>query len=139
MKRSQTSVFEVALMLLLFFGSVTYLSSLNFEKRTTDYQVTLESFADILNENDSFRAVILQEGLGDSTLDEDWSEILGFLNSSFGDYSLLIEGRPPSSSSIQVRSCSSSFGKVLTKRIVAGNDTLLNNYEFKRITLGVCY
>ena len=139
MRRSQIALFEIAFVLLLFFGALTYFANVSYEKKSSDYQATVESFADVLYKNETFRNVIKNENLGNANLNQDWSEIEELLNNSFLNYELIVRGPPGNPNVQEVFLCNKSYGKVITQRIVSGNDTDSNNYELRRVTLGVCY
>lgn len=132
-KKSQITVIEISFVLLLFIFVIGYFS-LDFKSSQNDYVYNIDSFLDALDYSNEYRINIMQEDLTNIAITEDWSNLEILLNNSFNYYEFIILN---SSHSKVIFSCNATINKYFTERIVAIEDN--DNYNFRRIRLGVCY
>lgn len=133
MKKSQITIVELPLLFLLFLFIVGNLFYSN-DFSQVDHKLSIDSFLDSVYNSNEFRKQIMFEDLSTNNIVENWSNLSLYLNNSFSNYEFIISN---SSVDKYIFSCNSSYNKIYSQRIVS----IYNNsvFEFRKITLGVCY
>jgi hypothetical protein len=132
-RKCQVSFIEFVLIFLLFgflFTSINYSNSISEEDR----KYSVDSFLDSLYYDSEVRNLSLDENLSSSSLTENWDNVEIYLNSTFLNYELIISN---SLDSKKIFNCNEDYEKYFSERIISiKNNT---NFEFRKVTLGVCY
>lgn len=132
--KTQVSVFEIILVIFLFFSSITYYGFYNYNYNSQVHKVQIESFLDGIAYGDNFRVLIMSEDLSQNTITGNWTNFTILLNNSFTSYELIISNKTVSKTIV---SCNETSGKYYIERFIALKDN--SYYEFRKIKLGVCY
>ncbi len=133
-KKSQIAFFEFTLVFLLFgfiFTSNILIQNNDIEK---DYKVTVDSMLNSIYYLEDFRNITLDEDLSQSLITQNWDNVETILNSSFNNFELIISNNTVSK---KIFICSATYNKIYNEKIIS----IKNNtkFEFRKITLGVCY
>lgn len=133
-KKAQFSVIELIFLILLFSLISSYIF-FDFKISHKDYNVMLETGLDSIYYSEGFREEILAENLGVEGLTQDWTLLNQTLSKMFNKFEFIILS---SSDSKIIFSCGEISGKLFDERIISidGNG---DNYDFRKIRLGVCY
>ena len=133
-KKTQISAFEMTLATILLFSSIMYFGYYIDEKNIGIHKTQIDSFLDTIYYNEDFRIIIMSEDLSQASLTQNWTTFSTLLNTSFKRYEILISNETVTKT---IYSCTEISGKEYTEKIISILDN--DNYEFRRITLGVCY
>jgi len=133
-KKSQISAFEMTMATILLFSSIMYFGYYIDEKNIGFHKTQIDSFLDTMYYSEDFRNIMMNEDLSQEALTEDWTNVSLLLNTSFRSYEILISNETLTKT---IYSCTEVSGKEYSEKIIA----ILDNdyYEFRKITLGVCY
>ena len=136
MKKSQITVAEIPLLILLISSSIiyfTYEPNINLIQNK-DYSVTINSFLNAIYSSDEFRNIIMKENLSSVTITENWTNMSKLLNETFGKYELIISNNTVSK---KIFSCNTTYNKFFSEKIISIQNN--SDFEFRKIKLGVCY
>ncbi len=131
--KAQFSVIEIGFVLLLLFTFMIHIKPFGFEFQD-DKKILVDSYLHSLKFNSTIRDLVLNENLSNSSLSQNWSQVDIYLGESFLSYSLNVGNSTTTKSII---SCSGAYGKYVSEDIIATDSS--NNYDFRKISLGVCY
>ena len=137
MKNIKKAVFSVVeiLFLLMFLSSAIYFiyeeNSYNFSK---DYSYSIISLLDIIQKDDEFRYIIINENLTQSSLGQNWTNLTNFLDEQILNYYLEISN---STFSKNIISCSPKYELQLNQVFIL-SENISNSFDFRILTLGVC-
>lgn len=133
MSRAQVSIIELPFVFLLF-GFILFYLHTNLDFNDQDHKLQIESFLDSIYYNENFRNEIFLENLSSDIITSNWSNFSLLANSSFSNYELIISTDILSK---KIFSCDDTYNKYYSENIISiQNNT---NYEFRKITFGVCY
>lgn len=133
MRRSQISVVEITLVLVMFASFIVYFGVLK-QPVTTDHQIEIDSMADALYASEEFRERIISEELDIRLATENWSNISTILNSTFAEYELVVGNLTDEK---KIEDCTGVYYKAYAERIITIKDN--DNYDFRKFRIGVCY
>lgn len=131
--KSQISIIELPLLLLMFSGFLFFYGGL-FEPEEIDYKLEVDSFLDSIIYNGDFRSLFLDEDLSVIVISDDWSNFEDLLNDSFLNYEIILSNLTIEKT---IYSCDATHWKYMTERIISIENN--ENFEFRLIRLGVCY
>lgn len=132
-KKAIISVFEMSLTFLMFVGALSYLGFHSYSTTGSNHP-SIDSALDLIYISDNFSKIILDESLTSSSRTENWAQIETYLNNSFLNYDLSISNTTQSK---KIFECTTNKNKRFAQRIIAIHN--LTTYEFRTVTLGVCY
>lgn len=132
--KSQVSAFEMTLGIILLFSTVMYFGYYFGEQNIGVHKTQVESFLDTIYYGEEFRNILMDEDLSQVNLTQNWANVSTLLNNSFRSYEVLVSNETVSKT---IYSCNGTSGKEYSEKIITIKDN--NNYEFRKLTLGVCY
>lgn len=134
-KKSLYSVFEIGVIVLLFSFSLSFMSfySANENNSNNLFYLKLDTIANFLIENESFRNLVLLENLAEEGLDQDWFLFEILLDETLVNYELRILN---SSHDKLIFSCLGNYKKNYVNRVITFENDF---YNFREIHLGLCY
>lgn len=131
-KFAQFSVIELSFVFLLFIFSISFFSAKS-NVENVDYGYSVESFLDSIYYSEDFRSLMLDEDLSNGAITEDWSSFEEIVGRNFNSYSIAISNL---SISKNIATCTGDF-KYVSERLISIENN--DNFEFRMISLGVCY
>jgi len=134
MKKGQISAIEIPIIFLLLSSALIYFNFTSDLSNNIDYSLTIDSFLNSLYFSNQFRKNIMLENLSTTTIIQDWSQVDTLLNKSFSNYELIISNKTTSK---YIFSCNATYNKYFSQKTIAIYNN--SNFEFRKITLGVCY
>lgn len=132
-KKSQISVIEMAVVLGLFGAFSIYFGSL-VEVNQVDYQFQIDSLLDSIYYSEDYRSVIMSEDLTSSELSQDWDEIINFIEEDVENFEIVVGNL---SNEKIVTFCTGVYHKSFSEKVISIEDN--DNFEFRKIRIGVCY
>ena len=132
--KSQFASIEIILLILLFAFSTAYFYK-PIDSTLQDYKLNIDSALDTIYYSDDYRSIIMNEDISLSSHTEDWSDINTTLSDFYRNFELILSD---DNLSKNIFSCSGDFNtKYYTERVIAIEDN--DNFEFRKLRLGVCY
>ena len=132
-RKAQLSVVEMGFVLLLLSTYLLYLGTLP-SVPSPDPQYQIDSALDSLYYSEEYRDLFLNENLDIALPTGNWTNVTEYLNRSFSSYELIIASE---SQEKYIETCSASYYKSFSERILVV-DTSGEEYEFRKLSLGVC-
>ncbi len=131
--KSQISVFEMPLLILLFSSAFVYVQ---YDKQpdVIGDVILAETLLDSVYHNDTFRYLLVTENIASASLQEDWAQLKTYLDRTGLSYEIKIEDL---TNEEFVYTCNAQYSKVISQRIIAVYDG--GSYSQRTITFGVCY
>ena len=133
-KKAIISVVELGLVAVLFVVIVTYVSIVP-QVNDKDNTFQLESMANSIYYDGTFRDIIMNEDISGSSPTLSWTPMYYYLNASFRNFEIIILN---DSDSLKIVGCETTYYKKFTERVLTIN-TSNSSFEFRRFRLGVCY
>lgn len=137
-KLGQISAIELVFALFLMMGLFMLLSPKPTEV-SSDYKYQLNSFMDAYITNPDFRNLTMDEDLSAPVDVSKWIAVEELLDKSFEDYEFVIENDAYRK---VIFSCDSSLrNKIVAERFfyMKNIDLTIDFYDFRKVSLGVCY
>ena len=132
-KKTQISIIEIPLLLLLFI-SFLFIPGILHQSETKDYKLSIDSFFDSIIYSEDYRDIFMDENLSKLSITEDYSNLKIVLDKVFIHYDLSISNLTVEK---KIFSCEPIFNKYVSERIISIKNN--DNFEFRKIILGVCY
>lgn len=131
--KCQMSTVEIALVVMIFAFGISCLRFSNVFSQQ-DYKFSVDSALDSIYYSEDFRDIILSEDLSSSSPTQNWDDLKSLLDDMFINYEFVLSNVTYNKA---LYSCSNGYEKYIAQRIIAIKDN--DNYDFRVVSLGVCY
>jgi hypothetical protein len=132
-KKSQLSVIELPILLILFSTFVIYFGTVE-QSQGISYDNEYGSLLDLVIENQTYRDIIYDENLSQSSITATWTPIGNLLNNKTYSYELIVGN---ATSNKNIYSCNATYEKFYLERVLLYKNS--TTQEFRFIRLGVCH